>query len=316
MVIMSAIIEINELSVHFPLATTMIKAVDGVDLAVEECETLAIIGESGSGKSVLGTAILGLFPPTCMVSGSIIYEGKNLLALSEEQLRSVRGLRIAWIPQNPASALNPSLRMGLQVGEPLSRLPGWTSERIRERVLKLFLKFRVLPPEERSEAYPGSYSGGMLQRSLVAMGTSASPKVIIADEPTKGVDTLNKESIVRAFREVRGQGITLIVITHDLVFARELADRVVVMYNGTIVEIADKERFVEKPLHPYSEGLLRSLPENGLVPIPGRSTDRDGPVSNGCRFRLRCPHAHDRCTEEPPLIRARQDDTVRCWNYD
>ncbi|WP_292348913.1 MULTISPECIES: ABC transporter ATP-binding protein [unclassified Methanoregula] len=313
---MSIIIEVNQLSVHFPLSTATVKAVDGVDLAVEERETLAIIGESGSGKSVLGTAILGLFPPTCTVSGTITYEGKDLLCLSEEQLRSVRGLQIAWIPQNPASALNPSMRTGLQVGEPLSRQAGWTRERIHERVLELFAKFRVLPPEERSQAYPDSYSGGMLQRSLVAMGTSASPKVIIADEPTKGVDTLNKESIATAFREVRNQGITLVVITHDLDFARELADRVVVMYNGAVLEISDKERFFERPLHPYSAGLLRSLPENGLVPIPGRATARDGAFTSGCRFRSRCPGAGERCAEEPPLIRARHDDAVRCWNYD
>jgi peptide/nickel transport system ATP-binding protein len=313
---MSTVIDVHRLSVHFPLATTTVKAVDGVDLAVEERETLAIIGESGSGKSVLGTAILGLFPPACTVSGSITYDGKDLLSLSDEELQSVRGLRIAWIPQNPASALNPSMRTGRQVGEPLSRQAGWSRERIHERVLELFAKFRVLPPEERSRAYPHSFSGGMLQRSLVAMGMSASPKVIIADEPTKGIDSLNKESIATAFREVREQGITLIVITHDLAFARELADRVMVMYNGCIIEIGDRERFFNKPLHPYSAGLLGSLPENGLVPIPGKSAGPDMPVTGGCRFRSRCPGAGERCSQEPPLIRARGNDAVRCWNYD
>lgn len=312
---MTTIIDINQLSVHFPLATSTVKAVDGVDLAVEERETLAIIGESGSGKSVLGTAILGLFPPTCTVSGSITFEGKDLLSLSDEELQSVRGIKIAWVPQNPASALNPSMRVGEQIGEPLSRHTGWGKEMIHLKVLDLLQKFRVLPPEERFAAYPNSFSGGLLQRALVAMGVSALPEIIIADEPTKGIDVINKGSISAVFRTVHDQGITLIIITHDLSFAHDLADRIMVMYDGRIIEIAESRRFFARPLHPYSAGLLHSLPENGLIPIPGKTQDLDE-HDTGCKFRFRCTDAQERCTNEPPLIRHESGACVRCWKYD
>jgi peptide/nickel transport system ATP-binding protein len=312
---MTTIIDINQLSVHFPLATSTVKAVDAVDLAVEERETLAIIGESGSGKSVLGTAILKLLPPTCMVSGTITYDGADLLSLSDKELQSVRGLKIAWVPQNPASALNPSMRVGEQIGEPLSRHTEWGKERIHLKVLDLLYKFRVLPPEEKFSAYPHSFSGGMLQRALVAMGVSALPEVIIADEPTKGIDVINKGSISAVFRTVRDQGITLIIITHDLSFAQDLADRIMVMYNGRIVEIADSTHFFAHPLHPYSAGLLHSLPENGLHPIPGKTQNLDA-CDAGCRFRFRCKDAQDRCNDEPPLIHHESGACVRCWKYD
>lgn len=312
---MSAIIDVNQLSVHFPLATTTVKAVDGVDLVVEAHETLAIIGESGSGKSVLGTAMLKLLPPTCTVSGTITYEGADLLSLADKELQEIRGVRIAWVPQNPASALNPSMRVGEQIGEILNRHTDLGREKVRLKVLDLLQKFRVLPPEERFRAYPHSFSGGMLQRALVAMGVSATPEVIIADEPTKGIDVINKRSISAVFRTVREQGITLIIITHDLSFAHALADRIVVMYNGRIIEIADSAMFFTRPLHPYSAGLLRSLPENGLHPIPGKTQDLDE-RDTGCKFRFRCTDATERCCNEPPLIRHKSGTLVRCWNYD
>jgi peptide/nickel transport system ATP-binding protein len=312
---MDSIIDVNQLSVHFPLANSIVRAVDGIDLTVMARETLAIIGESGSGKSVLGLALLGMLPPNCTVSGQIHYEGSDLLALTDEELQAIRGIKIAWVPQNPSNALNPSMRVGEQIGEPLTRHMEWTRDKIHEKVLDLLLKFRVLPPEERSRAYPHSYSGGMLQRALVAMGVSAHPVVIIADEPTKGIDVLNKESISAVFKKVREQGITLIVITHDLAFAEDLADRVIVLYNGRIIEIGERNSFFSNPLHPYSVGLLRSLPENGLHPIPGRTCDPNGCIT-GCKFRMRCFDAQDRCTEEPPLIRCNGGNTVRCWKYD
>jgi len=312
---MSAIIDVNQLSVHFPLANATVKAVDGIDLVVEAHETLAIIGESGSGKSVLGTAILNLLPPTCTVCGTITYGGADLLSLSDKELQEIRGIRIAWVPQNPASALNPSMQVGEQIGEILNRHTGLGRENVRLKILDLLQKFRVLPPEERFREYPHSFSGGMLQRALVAMGVSARPEVIIADEPTKGIDVINKGSVSAVFRTVREQGITLIIITHDLSFAHDLADRIVVMYNGRIIEIADSTHFFNHPLHPYSAGLLRSLPENGLHPIPGKTQDLNE-SDTGCRFRFRCTDVKERCNDEPPLIRHESGACVRCWNYD
>lgn len=312
---MPSIIDISQLSVHFPLDTTTVRAVDGVDLSVEEHETLAVIGESGSGKSVLGLAMLGMLPPTSTVSGKVMYEGSDLISLSEKELEGIRGIRIAWIPQNPANALNPTMRVGKQIGEPITRHSGWTKEQVHTKVLELLLKFRVLPPEERSASYPHSFSGGMLQRSLVAMGVSARPELIIADEPTKGIDMINKKSVASVFKEVRSQGLTLVVITHDLEFAKDLADRIIVMYNGRIVEIGEPAAFFSNPRHPYSAMLLRSLPENGLHPIPGRTEESMG-CTSGCRFRFRCPDARDRCADEPPLLSCGNRTAVRCWNYD
>lgn len=312
---MTAILNVSQLSVHFPLSTSTVRAVDGVDLTVEAGETLAIIGESGSGKSVLGTAILGLLPPTCSLSGTIIYNGVDLLSLSDQELEAIRGIKIAWVPQNPANALNPSMRVGDQIGEPLTRHTDWSREKIHARVLDLLQKFRVLPVEERYKEYPHSFSGGMLQRALVAMGVSAIPEIIIADEPTKGIDVINKGSISAIFKTVREQGITLLIITHDLAFAQDLADRIVVMYSGRIIEIAKSRNFFGHPFHPYSAGLLRSLPENGLHPIPGRTQDLGG-CDTGCRFRTRCTDVQDRCSEEPPLIRSENGTVVRCWKYD
>ncbi|KUK68354.1 MAG: Oligopeptide ABC transporter, ATP-binding protein [Methanocalculus sp. 52_23] len=312
---MTEILQINDLYVHFPLPDTTVRAVDGVDLAIRENETLAIIGESGCGKSVIGLAVLGLLPHTCTIAGEIHYQGSDILGMPEHQLESVRGKKIAWVPQNPSCALNPSMKIGDQIGEPCCCHTDWEHTKIRQRVLKLLEFIRILPSEERVDTYPHTFSGGMLQRALVAMGLSITPDILIADEPTKGLDNLNKKAITSLFRMIRGEGITLILITHDLLFARCLADRIGVMYSGRFLEISDTRTFFSKPHHPYSEGLIKSLPENGLHPIPGK-TDKENGCDSGCRFRLRCSHATDRCLAEPPLISNGNGSLVRCWLYD
>ena len=312
---MTMILDVKQLYVHFPVSSTVIRAVDGVDINIEQSETLAVIGESGSGKSVLGLALLGLLPANCTVNGVIRYHGDDLLTLSENELEMIRGRKIAWVPQNPAGAMNPSMTVGNQIGEPISLHMEIDKNKVRKKVLELLQFIKITPPEERIDSYPYSFSGGMLQRSLVAMGISGHPEVLIADEPTKGIDIMNKQAIIYLLRVLREEGITLIIITHDLPFAKNLADRIAVMYSGRIVEIRERQEFFDGPLHPHSRGLLRSLPENGLHPIPsgkGDSKENDG----GCKFRFRCASAIEKCRVEPPLIHLQEGSAVRCWLYD
>ncbi|AKB82261.1 Oligopeptide transport system permease protein OppB [Methanosarcina barkeri 3] len=312
---MTMILDIQQLYVHFPVSSTVIRAVDGVDINIEQPEALAIIGESGSGKSVLGLALLGLLPANCTVNGVIRYHGDNLLTLSENELEMIRGRKIAWVPQNPTGAMNPSMTVGNQIGEPISLHIEKDKTKIRKKVLELLQFVRIIPPEERIDSYPYSFSGGMLQRSLVAMGISGHPEVLVADEPTKGIDIMNKQAITYLLRVLCKEGITLILITHDLPFVQNLADRIAVMYSGRIVEIRERQAFFDGPLHPYSRGLLRSLPENGLHPIPSGTEDSEE-KDGGCRFRFRCTSAIERCRIEPPLIPFPEGSAVRCWLYD
>ena len=309
------ILDVQQLYVHFPTSGKVIRAVDGIDISIMESETFAIVGESGSGKSVLGLALLGLLPANCTVTGVVRYRDVDLLTLSENELKTVRGRKIAWVPQNPAGAMNPLMTVGDQIGEPILLHLEKNRTIVRKKVLELLRLIRVTPPEERIDSYPYSFSGGMLQRSLVAMGIAGLPEVLIADEPTKGIDVMNKQAISSLLRIVREKGITLLVITHDLSFAKTLADRVAVMYSGRIVEVREKREFFNGPLHPYARGLLRSLPENGLHPISGKTRESDK-YDGGCRFRFRCTCAMERCRIEPPLIPFPDGSSVRCWLYD
>lgn len=287
-----------------------VKAVDGVSFHVSEGEALALIGESGSGKSVLGMTILRLLPENVRVGGKILFNGLNLLELPEEGLREIRGREIAWVPQNPATSLNPVLRVGIQIAEPMEVHMGIDRKTAIQRVVGLLRYFDINPAEKRVNQYPHQYSGGMRQRALVAMGTSTQPRLIIADEPTKGVDVTKKVRVAELFRKIKKNSKpSLLIITHDLPFAERLADRVAVMYCGQIVEVCDARTFFEEPLHPYSKALLNSLPSRGLNPIKGYSPSMVNPPE-GCRFHPRCDHATDKCLKEPPF-----DGEVRCWLY-
>lgn len=311
----ATILEVQQLYVHFSTSGKAIRAVDGIDISIKQSETLAVIGESGSGKSVLGLALLGLLPANCTVAGKVRYRGADLLTLSESELEMIRGRKIAWVPQNPSGAMNPSMTIGNQIGEPISLHLEKNRTIVRKKVLELLRFIRITPPEERIDSYPYSFSGGMLQRSLVAMGIAGLPELLIADEPTKGIDIVNRQAVSALLQIVCENGITLLVITHDLAFARNLADRVAVMYSGRIMEIREKKSFFNGPLHPYARGMLRSLPENGLHPISGRTRESDK-CDGGCRFRFRCAYAIERCRVEPPLIALPDGSAVRCWLYD
>ncbi|AGK60930.1 oligopeptide/dipeptide ABC transporter, ATP-binding protein, C-terminal domain protein [Archaeoglobus sulfaticallidus PM70-1] len=307
---MDEVLVVKDLHVHFVLENMTVKAVDGVSFHVSEGEALALIGESGSGKSVLGMTILRLLPENVRVGGKILFNGLNLLELPEEGLREIRGREIAWVPQNPATSLNPVLRVGIQIAEPMEVHMGIDRKTAIQRVVGLLRYFDINPAEKRVNQYPHQYSGGMRQRALVAMGTSTQPRLIIADEPTKGVDVTKKVRVAELFRKIKKNSKpSLLIITHDLPFAERLADRVAVMYCGQIVEVCDARTFFEEPLHPYSKALLNSLPSRGLNPIKGYSPSMVNPPE-GCRFHPRCDHATDKCLKEPPF-----DGEVRCWLY-
>jgi len=307
-----SLLKINNLHVHFVLENAVVRAVDEVSMEVHENETVALIGESGSGKSILGMTILRLLPENVRVDGKMLFNGFNLLDLAEDELRRIRGKEIAWIPQNPATSLNPVLKVGIQIAEPMEVHLKIDRKSAMQRVVNLLKFFDISPAEKRINEYPHQYSGGMKQRALVAMGTSTKPKLVIADEPTKGVDVSKKIRVAEIFRKIK-EKLSILIITHDLSFAEKLADRIAVMYCGQIVEICSAEQFFGEPMHPYSKALLDSLPSRGLKPIKGSSPSMVNPPK-GCRFHPRCKNATSRCLKEPPLFEL-NGNAVRCWLY-
>lgn len=304
---------IENLKVHFTVEHIDVKAVDGVSFNVRKDETLALIGESGSGKSVLGMTVLRLLPENTKIDGRIIFNGSNLLELSEDELRKIRGKEIAWVPQNPSTSLNPVLKVGIQVAEPTEVHLGMSRRSSLRMVAELFKFFDITPAERRIHEYPHQFSGGMRQRALVAMSVSTNPRLIIADEPTKGIDAIKKSLVAELFKKIKGKA-SMLLITHDLGLAEKLADRIAVMYCGKIVEIARADDFYEKPLHPYSKALLNSLPSRGLKPIRGSPPSMINPPK-GCRFHPRCEFTGEECLKDPPLIDV-DGNLVGCWLYD
>ena len=310
------LLRVNDLHVKFDLGNSSVKAVDGVDLEIRKSETLGLIGESGSGKSILGLSILKLLPPNAEVNGKVWFGGTNLAGSSEEDIRKIRGREVAWIPQDPATSFNPVLKIGFQIAEPMVLHISLDKIQARQKVTELLQFFDIQPAGERVDQYPYQYSGGMKQRALVAMGTSTRPKLLIADEPTKGVDNFRKNQIAFIFKKVKNENkeLSILLITHDLPFARALCERVAVMYCGKIVEITSAEAFFKAPLHPYGAALLKSLPGNGMESIPGEVPSMISPPG-GCRFHPRCRYAEAKCRyAEPPLL-ALNGAMVRCWQY-
>ena len=302
------LLRVENLKVHFKTDMGVVKAVDGVDLSVDTGERFTLIGESGSGKSVLGLSILRLLPKNATISGRIVFDGKDLLELDERDMQRIRGREIAWIPQSQSS-LNPVLTVGFQCAEPIIQHLNYDKRSAWRKVLEIFEFLKI---GNRAREYPHQFSGGMRQRVLVAMGISTDPKLIIADEPTKGLDASKREQVVELFRRIKDK--TMLLVTHDLYFANELATKIAVMYCGKIVEVCSAKDFFKEPLHPYSKGLLDSLPLRGLKPIKGFQPSMINPPK-GCRFRERCEFASSKCKEEPPLFNL-NGRSVRCWLYE
>ncbi len=319
---MTRLLEIDDLRTQFFTSAGTVRAVDGISYGVDEGETVAIVGESGCGKSVSALSILRLIPdpPGRIVGGSIRFKGRDLLRLSDSEIRAVRGRRIAMVFQEPMTSLNPVLTIGLQLVETMTHHLELKPRAARARAVELLETVGISDPERRLDQYPHHLSGGMRQRVMIAMALSCEPDLIIADEPTTALDVTIQAQILELMKDLtRRLGVALIIITHNLGVVARYADRVNVMYAGKIIERADARRIYRQPRHPYTIGLLASVPRLDqprrarLDPIEGQPPDL-ARLDDGCAFRPRCRYAVARCEHEsPPLEPAGDEHFAACW---
>lgn len=306
-----SLLEVRDLSIEFPAGENTVKAVSRVSFEVRGGETFGIIGESGSGKSVIGLSLLRLLPENAKVSGEVFFQGQNLLSLKPSELRKIRGKRISLMPQNPAGALNPVLRNGIQIEEVFEGARDEKKEGMK-KALKLMKQLFLRDPEKLCDLYPHQLSGGMRQRLIACMSLSFEPEILIADEPTKGLDPEAKAGAVDLFTEIKKDyGKTMLLITHDLDLALEVCDRIAVMYAGEIVELDRASKILSTPLHPYTKGLIRAQPRNGLVPLIGQSPSRVR-LPEGCFFHERCSYSGVECSIKHPEIKNYKGGLIRC----
>lgn len=317
------LLEIEELQTHFFLRDQVLKAVDGVSYHVNEGETLAIVGESGSGKSVGAFSILRLFDASVgkIVGGSIKFKGKDLTRLSDKEIRSVCGKKISMIFQEPMSSLNPVLTVGDQISETVRKHQGVSRSVAKSRAIEMLRKVGVPAPEERVNAYPHQFSGGMRQRVMIAIALSCDPDLLIADEPTTALDVTIQAQIMELIDEVKRElGTSVILITHDLALVSERADRVVVMYAGKVMECAKTIDIFQSAKHPYTQALLNSIPSRDFSEEKSKIAEievlRKPPEVNlGCEFYSRCPHAQRKCVEKfPGRANYSESHYVYCWH--
>ena len=317
------LLQVENLSVHFETEKGPIEVVHSLSLQVEEGQTFCLVGESGCGKSMTAFALLGLVPePGLVTATSIKLEGKELTGLSETAMNSIRGKQIGMIFQEPMTALNPVIRVGDQVAEPLVHHLRMSRRDALAEAERLFAQVGIPAPEKRLRDFPHQMSGGMRQRVMIAMALACRPRLLLADEPTTALDVTIQGQILALLRELSAsEGMGMLLITHDLGVVAEMADMVGVMYAGSIVERAPVNTIFDNPLHPYTQGLMRSAPTPGTSPesrleaIPG-SVPLPGTLPEGCPFRPRCPKAHERCFTPPPLVRLGEGHTareIRCW---
>ncbi|MCS6844870.1 MAG: ABC transporter ATP-binding protein [Caldilineales bacterium] len=319
---MGALLEVKDLRTQFFTQDGVVHAVNGISYTVDEGETLGIVGESGCGKSVGVMSLIRLIPspPGKVVGGEVWFEGRDLLKLSDEEIRQVRGNRIAMIFQDPMTSLNPVLTIGRQITEALELHLGMTKQQARERAIELLKLVGIPGAEHRINDYPHQFSGGMRQRVMIAMGLSCNPQLLIADEPTTALDVTIQAQIVDLVKKLKREiGMAMIWITHDLGVVAGLADRVIVMYAGFIVEEAPVKELYANPRHPYTIGLLGSLPRldeerpERLRSIEGLPPDLID-LPPGCPFYARCAYRIERCkAENPPLETVGRGHKVACW---
>jgi peptide/nickel transport system ATP-binding protein len=310
-----ALLCVRGLKVGFPTVDGVVKASNAVDLTIQAGETLALLGETGSGKTVLGMAILRLLQPNTRIEGEILYRGRDLLSLPQEEMQKIRGREIAVVLQNSGTSLNPVLRVGDQIAEAITLHRGLKGAEAEAAAVELLERVRIADPARMAREYPHRFSGGMRERALIALALACSPSFLIADEPTRGLDAVTKHEILALFSEIN-RGRSVLFITHDIEAAATLATRVAVMYAGEIVEIGPVDAVLSSPAHPYTRGLLESLPARGMRPIPGSAPSLIAPPS-GCRFFPRCPCSVGRCeTEHPGLVPVGPGHCARCMLYD
>lgn len=320
------LLEIKDLHTVFYTDDGAVRAVDGVDLWVDEGEVLGLVGESGCGKSVTAYSVMRLVsPPGRIESGEILFRGKNLLKVSQREMHQVRGSQIAMIYQEPMSSLNPLLRVGTQIMEAVTMHMHKTKREALELAVDMLRAVGIPDPERRVRDYPHQLSGGMRQRVMIAMGMVCNPRLMIADEPTTALDVSIQAQILDLLRKlVRETNAAVMLITHDMAVVAETADRVAVMYTGKVVEQADVKTLFTSPAHPYTQGLLasipdvsRAVPENRILPaIPGTVPSLLN-LPAGCSFRSRCAKSVGKCGREaPPLFGLHPGHDVRCWLYE
>ena len=309
------VLQIRDLKVTFTTPLGPLVAVRGIDLDVHPGEMTAVVGESGSGKSVTFLAAMGLLPRTATVEGSVMLDDHQLVGASPKLLRSIRGRLLSMIFQDPLSALNPVHRIGAQISEMLRAHSSMSERAARIRAVELLEIVGIPQPGDRALQYPHEFSGGMRQRVVIAMAIANSPKVLIADEPTTALDVTVQAQILEVIQRVQAQfGTAVVLITHDLGVVARVCERVNVMYAGRVVERADIGTIFDEPTHPYTRGLLASLPQAGvdrLVPIAGFPPNMLNPPT-GCAFRTRCEHAMDECSQRLPELEQLGSSMTAC----
>ncbi len=319
---MAKLLEVKNLKTQFFTQDGVVHAVNGISYQVDQGETLAIVGESGSGKSVGVMSLIRLIPepPGKIVDGEVWFDGQDLLKLKEEELRRIRGNRIAMIFQDPMTSLNPVLTIGRQITEAIELHLRMNRDEARKRAVELLELVGIPGASSRLDDYPHQFSGGMRQRVMIAMGLSCNPQLLIADEPTTALDVTIQAQIVDLVQRLKEElGMAVIWITHDLGVVAGMAERVIVMYSGFIVEEADVDSLYAQPRHPYTLGLLRSIPrldlgrQKRLIPIEGLPPDLLDPPSH-CPFAPRCPFQMEKCWQEnPPLMEVGPGHRSACW---
>lgn len=316
---MSSLLEVDDLCVSFDTRYGEVEALNEVSLEVRPGETVAVVGESGSGKSVTALSVMGLLDNGSITSGSIRYQGKELTRLRQRELRRMRGNEIAMIFQNPMTSLDPLFTVGNQLAEALNAHTSMTRKQTKDRVIELLREVGMPDPEQRVRSYPHQLSGGQQQRVMIAIGLACSPALLIADEPTTALDVTVEAQILTLMKRLQQEhGTAMMFITHDMGVVAEVADRVVVMYAGKVVEQGTVEQVLTDPKNPYTRGLIASIPSptiarDAQMPTMRGSVPGLRETPQGCRFHPRCPVAVERCAQEaPPLLQIGAQQT-RCW---
>jgi peptide/nickel transport system ATP-binding protein len=320
------LLEIKGLKTHFFTEEGVVRAVDGVDLHIAKGETLGVVGESGCGKTVTALSVMKLIamPPGRIVEGQMLYQGKDLVTLPPAQMRKIRGKEISMVFQEPMTSLNPVFTIGEQIAEAIRLHEGLGRRDAMAKTVDMLKLVHIPNPERRVKEYPHQLSGGMRQRVMIAMALSCNPKLLIADEPTTALDVTIQAQILELLNELKAKlGMAVMLITHDMGVIAETAQRVMVMYAGKVVEEAPVRELFKEPLHPYTQGLLRSIPridlaatkKQRLEAIPGVVPSLLN-LPKGCRFTPRCPHAKPVCSEQEPVLKeVRPGHKVSCWLY-
>jgi peptide/nickel transport system ATP-binding protein len=318
----SELLQVKDLQTFFEAEAGTVRAVDSVSFSVAERQVLGIVGESGCGKSVTALSIMRLIPPPGIIAGGeVLFDGRDLLSVPESEMERIRGNEISMIFQEPMTSLNPVFRIGDQISEVLLQHRKISNKEAYDHTLNLLKQVGIPSPELRMRDYPHKMSGGMRQRVMIAMGIACNPRLIIADEPTTALDVTIQAQILALLDDLRQKhGMAVLLITHDLGVIAELAEHVLVMYTGRVVEHAKVKDLFDNPLHPYTQGLMRSIPGRAgkgrkrLEAIPGVVPSLFA-LPPGCKFNTRCPYVFDRCFREEPRLLGTEDHPVRCWLY-